>query len=31
MIIGIPADKEDKNSIVSKSFGRAPFYFIYND
>ncbi|MDY0236288.1 MAG: NifB/NifX family molybdenum-iron cluster-binding protein [Gudongella sp.] len=31
MIIGIPADKEDKNSPVSGSFGRAPFYFIYND
>jgi predicted Fe-Mo cluster-binding NifX family protein len=31
MIIGIPADKEDKNSPVSGSFGRSPFYFIYND
>jgi predicted Fe-Mo cluster-binding NifX family protein len=31
MIIGIPADKEDMNSPVSGSFGRAPFYLIYND
>ena len=31
MIIGIPADKEDKNSPVSGSFGRAPFYFVYDD
>lgn len=31
MIIGMPADKEDKNSPVSGSFGRSPFYFIYND
>ena len=31
MIIGIPADKEDKNSPVSGSFGRAPLYYIYND
>ncbi len=30
MIVGIPADKEDKNSPVSGSFGRSPFYFIYN-
>lgn len=31
MIIGIPADNEDENSPVSGTFGRAPFYFIYDD
>lgn len=31
MIIGIPADKKDENSLISGSFGRSPFYFIYND
>ncbi|WP_422485590.1 NifB/NifX family molybdenum-iron cluster-binding protein [Gudongella sp. DL1XJH-153] len=31
MIIGIPADKEDMNGPVSGSFGRAPYYFVYDD
>ncbi|MGM0395670.1 MAG: NifB/NifX family molybdenum-iron cluster-binding protein [Bacillota bacterium] len=31
MIIGIPADIEDMNGPVSGSFGRAPYYFIYDD
>lgn len=31
MIIGIPADIEDMNGPVSGSFGRAPYYFIYDE
>lgn len=31
MLIAIPADIEDKDSLVSGSFGRAPFYYVYND
>ena len=31
MIIGIPADIKDIKGHVSGSFGRAPYYFIYDD
>lgn len=31
MRIGIPANIEDVNSPVSDNFGRAAFYFIYDD
>ncbi|WP_409227241.1 NifB/NifX family molybdenum-iron cluster-binding protein [Gudongella sp. SC589] len=31
MIIGIPADIEDMDGPVSGSFGRAPYYFIYDN
>ncbi|MCR3954804.1 MAG: hypothetical protein NUK57_00815 [Gudongella sp.] len=31
MIIGIPADIEDMNGPVGGSFGRTPYYFIYDD
>jgi len=30
MIIGIPADIEDMNGPVGGSFGRSPYYFIYD-